>query len=194
MKVLAGLLYADSGEYRIFGKTPDEYNNVMEQVGCMIEEPTFYPYLTAYENLNILLRFYPNLSLKRIDEILEELELIEYKDELVGKFSMGMKQRLSFGAAILHRPKLLILDEPTNGLDIKGTAKVRSLLKSYQQDGGTVLISSHISSETQRICTKAAVMMDGRIIDKSCISKAVSEYGSVEDYYLHIVDEKEALK
>jgi len=192
MKMLVGLLHADSGEFRIFEKKPDEEIDVMSQVGCMIENPVFYPYLTAYENLKILLKFYPELSQKRIDEVLEELELTKYKDEPVGKFSMGMKQRLGFGAAILHKPKLLILDEPTNGLDIKGTAKIRHILKAYTQSGGTILISSHIADEIQRICTKAAVMMDGNIIDKSSITTAIIEYGSVEDYYLHIINEKEA--
>lgn len=187
MKMLVGLLHADSGEFRIFEKKPDEEIDVMSQVGCMIENPVFYPYLTAYENLKILLKFYPELSQKRIDEVLEELELTKYKDEPVGKFSMGMKQRLGFGAAILHKPKLLILDEPTNGLDIKGTAKIRHILKAYTQSGGTILISSHIADEIQRICTKAAVMMDGNIIDKSSITTAIIEYGSVEDYYLHIM-------
>lgn len=192
MKMLVGLLHADSGEFRILEKNPDEEIAVMSQVGCMIEEPAFYPYLTAYENLKILLRFYPELSQNRIDEVLEELELTKYKDEPIGKFSMGMKQRLSFGAAILHKPRLLILDEPTNGLDIKGTAKIRNILKSYTQSGGTILISSHIAGEIQRICTKAAVMMNGKIIDSSSISSAIMEYGSVEDYYLHIVNQKEA--
>lgn len=192
MKTLVGLLHADSGEFRILEKKPDEELSVMSQVGCMIEEPAFYPYLTAYDNLKILLRFYPELSHKRIDEVLELLELTKYKDEPVGKFSMGMKQRLSFGAAILHKPKLLILDEPTNGLDIKGTAKIRHILKEYTQNGGAILISSHIAGEVQRICTKAAVMMNGKIIDKSSIDTAIIGYGSVEDYYLHIVNEKEA--
>lgn len=192
MKILVGLLHADSGGFRILEKKPDEEIEIMAQVGCMIEEPAFYPYLTAYENLKILLRFYPELSQKRIDEVLEKLELTKYKNEPVGKFSMGMKQRLSFGAAILHKPRLLILDEPTNGLDIKGTAKIRNILKAYQQSGGTILISSHIAGEIQRICTKAAVMMNGKIIDKSSISSAIMEYGSVEDYYLHIVNRKEA--
>lgn len=191
MKMLVGLIHADSGEFRILEKKPAEEISVMSQVGCMIEEPAFYPYLTAYENLKILLRFYPELPQSRIDEVLEQLELIQYKNEPVGKFSMGMKQRLSFGAAILHKPKLLILDEPTNGLDIKGTAKIRHILKAYRQSGGTVLISSHISDEIQRICTRAAVMTDGKIIHKSSIYDAIMEYGSVEDYYLHIVNEKE---
>lgn len=192
MKMLVGLIHADSGEFRIFEKKPDEEISIMSQVGCMIEEPAFYPYLTAYENLKILLRFYPELPQNRIDEVLEQLELIQYKNEPVEKFSMGMKQRLSFGAAILHKPRLLILDEPTKGLDIKGTAKIRHILKSYTQSGGTILISSHIAGEIQRICTKAAVMMNGKIIDSSSISSAIMEYGSVEDYYLHIVNQKEA--
>lgn len=104
MKMLVGLLHADSGEFRIFEKKPDEEISVMSQVGCMIEEPAFYPYLTAYENLKILLRFYPELPQNRIDEVLEQLELIQYKDEPVGKFSMGMKQRLSFGAQFFTNP------------------------------------------------------------------------------------------
>lgn len=192
MKVISGLIHADSGEFRIFEKNPDSENHVMSQVGCMIEEPTFYTYLTAYENLKILLRFYPELSDNRIDEVLESVELIKYKDESVGKFSMGMKQRLGFAAAILGNPKLLILDEPTNSLDIKGTAKVHNILKAYQNEGGAVLISSHISSEIECICTKVSVMMNGKIIDTISVSEAVAEYGSIEEYYLHIVNEKEA--
>lgn len=113
MKMLVGLIHADSGEFRILEKKPDEEISIMSQVGCMIEEPAFYPYLTAYENLKILLRFYPELPQNHIDEVLEQLELIQYKNEPVEKFSMGMKQQLSFGAAILYKPKLLILDEPT---------------------------------------------------------------------------------
>lgn len=191
MKVIAGLIHADNGEFKIFEKNPDSENCVMAQVGCMIEEPTFYTYLTAYENLKILLRFYPELSDNRIDEVLESVELIKYKNESVGKFSMGMKQRLGFAAAILGNPKLLILDEPTNSLDIKGTAKVRNILKGYQNKGGTILISSHISSEIERICTKVSVMVDGKIIDTIGVYEAVAEYGSIEEYYLHIVNEKE---
>lgn len=159
MKMLVGLLHADSGEFRIFEKKPDEEIDVMSKVGCMIENSVFYPYLTAYENMKILLRFYPELSQKRIDEVLEELELTKYKDEPVGKFSMGMKQRLGFGAAILHKPKLLILDEPTNGLDIKGTAKIRHILKAYTQSGGTILIF-------QSYCRRnSAYMYKGRSYD-----------------------------
>lgn len=187
MKLLTGLCKADSGEYRLFEQDPTQDISVMKRVGCLIEEPSFYPYLTAYENLKILLRLYPQLSESRIKELAEKLELSEYMNEPVYKFSLGMKQRLGFVSAVIHSPELLILDEPTNSLDISGTAKVRELLRAFAAKGGTILISSHITSEIQSICTKIAVMESGHILDVSGTEDIVRRFGSVEDYYLNTV-------
>lgn len=187
MKILTGLIRADSGKYSLFGKDPSEDISVMKRVGCVIESPAFCPYLSAYDNLKILLRLYPQLSESRIKELADELELSEYMNDPVWKYSMGMKQRLSFAAAVLHSPELLILDEPTNGLDISGTARVRAMMEDFAAKGGTILISSHITSEIQRICTRTAVMEKGHILDVSDTDDIIGRYGSIEDYYLDTV-------
>lgn len=187
MKLLTGLNIADSGEYRLFGQSPVKDISVMKRVGCMIEEPAFYPQLTAYENMKILLRLYPQLSESRIRELSDKLGLTEYMNEPVYKFSMGMKQRLGFAAAVIHSPELLILDEPANSLDIAGTAMVRKMLKAFAANGGTVLISSHITGEIQSICTKIAVMENGHILDVSDTDDIIRRHGSVEEHYLFTV-------
>lgn len=187
MKLLTGLNIADSGEYRLFGQSPANDISVMKRVGCMIEEPAFYPQLTSYENMKILLRLYPQLSESRIRELSDKLGLTEYMNEPVYKFSMGMKQRLGFAAAVIHSPELLILDEPANSLDIAGTAMVRKMLKAFAANGGTVLISSHITGEIQSICTKIAVMENGHILDVSDTDDIIRRHGSVEEHYLFTV-------
>lgn len=184
MKLLTGLSIADSGEYRLFEQEPAKDISVMKRVGCMIEEPAFYPHLTAFENLKILLRLYPQLSENRIRELSDKLGLTEYMNEPVYKFSMGMKQRLGFAAALIHSPELLILDEPANSLDIAGTAKMREMLKAFAANGGTILISSHITGEIQSICTKIAVMESGHILDISDTEDIIRRHGSVEEHYL----------
>lgn len=178
MKILTGLIHSDSGEYRLFEQDPSKDISVMKRVGCMIEEPAFYPYMTAYENLKILLRLYSWVSAIRIRELSDKLELTAYMNEPVCKFSMGMKQRLSFAAAVIHSPELLILDEPTNSLDISGTARVRDQLKDFAANGGSILISSHITGEIQNICTKIAVMESGHILDVCDIEEIILRYGS----------------
>lgn len=188
MKILTGLIHSDSGGYKLFEQDPTQDISVKKRMGCMIEEPEFYPHLTANENMKILLRLYPQLSENRIKELSDKLELTEYMNEPVNKFSMGMKQRLGFAAAAVHSPELLILDEPTNSLDISGTANVRKLMKDFASNGGTILISSHITDEIQRICTKIAVMESGHILDVCDTDEAIRRFGSVEDYYLITVN------
>lgn len=194
MKILTGLLFQDKGSVSFFGENTANNKKIMSQVGCMIEEPAFYPYLTAEENLKTLLELYRELTPKHIDDVLDMVGLAKYKNEPVGKFSMGMKQKLYFCTAILHNPKLLILDEPTNGLDISSTACIRKILKDFTKNGGTILLSSHIASEIEKACTSAAVMSDGKIIDNVKIDEAAAKYGSVEDYYLHLMDEEEDMQ
>lgn len=184
MKILTGLISPGSGKYRLFEKDPSADISVMSKVGCMIETPAFYPQLTVYENLKILCRLYPDLSESRIKEVIDQFELKKYMNDPVEKFSIGMKQRLGFAAAIIHKPKLLILDEPTNGLDIIARAKVRLLLHAFAKEGVTILMSSHITSEMQDICTRIAVMDKGHIVDVRNTEEIISRYGGVEDYYL----------
>ena len=126
MKIMTGLITPDRGDVKIFGHSIlDEYEKAMAHVGCIIEIPETYPYLSAYDNLRQLARFYPDVDGKRIEEVLELTGMLRYKNEKPKRFSLGMKQRLGLSAAILSRPKVVILDEPLNGLDVEGMIDIR---------------------------------------------------------------------
>ncbi|MHB8065835.1 MAG: ABC transporter ATP-binding protein [Ruminiclostridium sp.] len=191
MKVMTGLLKPDSGEVRLFGIDPlEDCPAVMAKTGCMIEQPGLYLYLTTEQNLRVVSRFYPNLAPGRVDEMLELVELSRYRNEKVQKFSMGMKQRLGFAMALLPNPELLILDEPTNGMDIGGTALVRDILKKETGKGCAILISSHLAHEMEQLCTHVAVMEEGAMLDSAPVEKLIKEHGSVEQYYLSITNQR----
>ena len=132
MKMMAGLMKPDHGDVKIFGASiVDDYVGAMKHVGCMIETAESYPYLTANENLKLFAKLYPQVDQRRIDECLEITGMLESKNEKSRKFSLGMKQRLGIAAAILSKPRLLILDEPLNGLDVEGMLEMRRLVSSW---------------------------------------------------------------
>lgn len=140
-------------------------------IGCVIETPSFYPYMTGYDNL----KYAATLNNVSVDRILETTELLGLKDALNKKvkgYSLGMRQRLGIAAALLRNPKLLILDEPTNGLDPAGIHELREYIKDIAvKKNITVLISSHILSELEKICDEAIIVQHGRIIDKIDINE-----------------------
>jgi len=188
MKVMTGLLHAQGGEVSIFGLDPAaDAPAILAKTGCIIEAPGLYPYLTARQNLTMMKRFYPDAPGEWGGTLLRKLEMEPYLNEKVSAFSMGMKQRLAFAMALYAKPELLVLDEPTNGMDISGTALVRSVLKDYTEWGGTILISSHLAHEIELICSHVAVMDHGRVLETARVDRLLKEHSSVEDYYLAVV-------
>ena len=188
MKLMTGLLRRDSGQMHLFGMDPSEDSpKIMAKTGCMIEQPGLYHYLSAEQNLRLVSRLYPEIRPNRVDEMLKLFELSQYRHEKVLKFSMGMKQRLGFAVALLSDPELLILDEPTNGMDISGTALVRDILKKEREKGGTILLSSHLAHEMEQLCTHVAVIEEGAMIGSEPVDKLIKKYGSIERYYLSII-------
>jgi len=165
IRMLLGLMKPTSGTVRIFGKELQKHKlDILRQVGSLVENPSYYPHLTAYENLNVV-REIVGVPHKRISEVLETVRLTEAAHRKVKGFSLGMKQRLGIAAALMHQPKLLVLDEPTNGLDPSGIIEIRELIKSLpQQYGMTVLISSHLLSEIDQIATAVGVVSRGKLI------------------------------
>jgi|LGOV01.1.fsa_nt_gb ABC-2 type transport system ATP-binding protein len=188
MKLMTGLLKPDSGKMDLFGLDPlEDGPKIMAKTGCMIEQPGLYHYLSAEQNLSLVSRLYPENRSNRVDEMLELFELFPYRHEKVRKFSMGMKQRLGFAIALLSEPELLILDEPTNGMDISGTALVRDILKKETDKGVTILLSSHLAHEMEQLCTHVVVIEEGAMIASESVDKLIKEYGSIEQYYLNII-------
>lgn len=185
LKIMTGLIRPDSGDVKIFGYNPGEnMEKAMRHVGCIIENPSFYPYLTARQNLELIRKLYPNCLEAAIGHILEQLGLSDYKNEKVEKFSWEMKQRLGLCMTLLSEPELLILDEPTKGLDMEGVAQALGIIKEQAKKGTTILISSHLAGEIEQICTDVAVMSDGVLLRTAKVPQVLNDYGSVENYYL----------
>lgn len=165
IRMLLGLMRPSSGEVHIFQRDMRKHKlNILKKVGALVENPSYYPHLTAYENLEAI-RKIVGCEKSRIYEVLDIVRLTEAAHKKVKGFSLGMKQRLGIAAALLNEPELLILDEPTNGLDPSGIIEMRNLIKSLPEKYGmTVLISSHLLSEIDQIATTVGVVDKGKLI------------------------------
>ena len=190
MKIITGLVHADIGNVKIFGCNPDDdFEKAMQNVGCMIENPGFYPYLTARQNLEIVRKLYLNCPEAAVDHILEQVGLSKYQHDKTEKYSLGMKQRLGLAMTLISEPEFIIFDEPMNGLDIEGMALVRNIIKNQVQKGRTILISSHLAVEIEQVCTHTAIIRDGVLLNEAKVPELLAVYGSVENYYLSLVNE-----
>ena len=161
LKMLTGMINPTSGE--ILYKEKTWSRNILLEIGALIEQPPIYENLTARENLKVRTLLY-DLQESRIDEVLEIVQLTNTGNKKAGKFSMGMKQRLGIAIALLNNPKLLILDEPTNGLDPIGIGELRELIKSFPQKGITVILASHILSEVEQVADHIGIMVNGQLL------------------------------
>ncbi len=190
MKIMTGLVRADRGDVKIFGHSiTDEYEQAMAQVGCIIEIAESYPYLSAYENLKQHARFYPDVDDKRIDEVLELTGMLKYKKEKPRKFSLGMKQRLGISAAILARPKVVILDEPLNGLDVEGMIDIRKLIKHLaENEQTTFFISSHLIHDVELTCDRIGVIYNGKMLNVQSTQDILKNYATLENYFVSEVE------
>jgi lantibiotic transport system ATP-binding protein len=176
LKLILGLLKKQHGEIYVFGR-PFEKNRVetLRQVGSMIESPSLYGHLTAAENLQILQKIY-RCPTERIWEVLELVGLARTGRKKAGQFSLGMKQRLGIALALLHSPSLLVLDEPTNGLDPNGILEMREMLQSLNKNlGVTILISSHLLSEIEKLVTHVGIISRGRMLFQGTLAELMGE-------------------
>ncbi|HMS10062.1 MAG TPA: ATP-binding cassette domain-containing protein, partial [Pyrinomonadaceae bacterium] len=172
---ILGLLKKQAGEINIFGKRLESDRiEILREIGSLIESPSIYGHLTAAENLRVFQTVYQSPA-SRTNEVLELVGLGETGKKKAGHFSLGMKQRLSIAIALLHKPRLLILDEPTNGLDPEGILEMRDMLKRLKQDEGiTILISSHLLSEIEKLVDDVGIIHKGRILFQGTLSELQS--------------------
>lgn len=176
IKMILRLINSDSGEIKVNGyDTKKQFEKAMECIGAIVENPDLYKYMSGIDNLRLHARI-RNIDEKRIKEVLELVELKGREKDKVGKYSLGMKQRLGLALTLLHKPKVLILDEPTNGLDPAGIKKLRDILKEIShKEGVAVFVSSHILSEMQLMCDRVAVLDNGKIVKVEKISDTNEE-------------------
>ncbi|ADB54143.1 ABC transporter ATP-binding protein [Conexibacter woesei] len=165
LRMLLGLIRPDEGRARLFGRDPlEEGAAALDGVAGFVEAPRFYPYLSGRRNLELMAALDGGDAADRIDDALETVGLAERDGDKVSGYSHGMKQRLGIGAALLRDPRLLLLDEPTTGLDPAGMRDMRELVRRLAADGITVLLSSHIMGEVEELCDRVAIVRSGRVI------------------------------
>ena len=173
LKMLLGLVKPTNGKIEIFNKEFNEKNriSILKNIGSLIESPAYYDHLTGLENMRIMQKLL-NAPPKNIDKALEIVRLQNAKDKKVRNYSLGMKQRLGIAMAILNFPKLLILDEPTNGLDPSGIHEIRELIKSFPKEYDmTVIISSHLLNEIDMIATQVGIITEGKLVFQDKLEK-----------------------
>lgn len=160
--IVLGVVNKTEGEYQWFeGNFTNE--QALKRIGAIIERPNFYPYMSAYENLKLVCKI-KQISTQKIQEKLELVGLWEFKDRKFQAFSLGMKQRLAIASALLNDPEILILDEPTNGLDPQGIHSIRELIKHIANQGVTVLLASHLLDEVEKVCSHVIVLQQGKML------------------------------
>ncbi|MFE0022812.1 ABC transporter ATP-binding protein [Amycolatopsis sp. NPDC059021] len=166
LRMLLGLIRPTAGTLRLLGREPGPRS--LDRVGALIEGPAFYPYLSARTNLRILAD-HAGVGRARVDAVLDTVSLTDRARDRYATYSLGMKQRLGLAAALLKDPELLILDEPTNGLDPAGMADMRVTIRKLATDGCTVLLSSHLLAEVEQICDRVGVIDHGKLIAETTV-------------------------
>ena len=177
IRMLAGLIKPTSGQIFICGyEVKKDFSKAMERLGCIVENPELYPYLTGWENLQYFARMLTNTDDKRITEVVELIGLTDRIHDKVKTYSLGMRQRLGIGQALISRPKVLILDEPTNGLDPSGIREMRQFIRFLaKEEGLSVLVSSHLLSEIQLLCDRVSIILDGKIIHTESVHTLLTQ-------------------
>ena len=169
LRMLLGLIRPTSGDLTVLGRRPGD-PGVLARIGSMIEGPAFYPFLSGRDNLAVMAR-YSGAGAGRIDETLETVDLASRGGDKFSTYSLGMKQRLGVAAALIKDPDLVVLDEPTNGLDPAGMRDMRALIRRLGDSGRTVILSSHMLGEVQQICDRVGVINAGRMVVESTVEE-----------------------
>ncbi|HLF52020.1 ABC transporter ATP-binding protein [Flavobacterium sp.] len=176
--IVLNVVNKTSGEYSWFGGTM-ETHEALKKVGAIIERPNFYPYMTAQENLQLVCKI-KGIDYSKVQEKLEVVGLIERKDSKFSTFSLGMKQRLAIASALLNDPEILILDEPTNGLDPQGIHQIRDIIRLIASQGTTILLASHLLDEVEKVCSHVLVLRKGEILYSGTVDGMTSNEGFFE--------------
>jgi len=190
MKAIAGLVRVGEGTINVCGVNALScHEEAMRHVGCLIESPALYEHLSVLTNLKFTARFYSYVTEEDINEILHMVDMQKYANDKVRTLSLGMRQRVGLAMALLSSSQLLVLDEPTNGLDIEGMVLVREIIRTAASNGSAVLVSSHLASEIQHYATQIAVIHEGKLLGLCNTSEILQSFANVEAFFVHLVNE-----
>ena len=187
--IVLNVVNKTSGEYSWFGGK-SETHDALKKVGAIIERPNFYPYMSAKENLELVCKI-KNIDYSKVTEKLEIVGLIDRKDSKFKTFSLGMKQRLAIASALLNDPEILILDEPTNGLDPQGIHQIRDLIRLIASQGTTILLASHLLDEVEKVCSHVLVLRFGEVLYCGTVDGMSNQNGFFElqsEYNSKLID------
>ena len=176
--ITLNVVNATSGNFSWFGGDTTTHQ-ALKRVGAIIERPNFYPYMSAYKNLKLVCKI-KEISEDKIDEKLELVGLLDRKDSKFKTFSLGMKQRLAIASALLNDPEILILDEPTNGLDPQGIHQIRAIIQDIASQGTTILLASHLLDEVEKVCSHVVVLRKGEKLYEGPVDQMISSNGFFE--------------
>jgi ABC-2 type transport system ATP-binding protein len=175
--IVMDVLKASAGSFQWFGEAPTAAHR--RRIGALLETPNFYHYLSARQNLEITASIKGH-GFDEIDAVLDRVNLLSRKDSAFSTFSLGMKQRLAIAASLLGSPELLVLDEPTNGLDPVGIAEIRELIKSLSREGKTIIMASHLLDEVEKVCTHMVLLKQGELLTTGKVSDILAQGDIVE--------------
>lgn len=176
--IVLNVVNKTSGDFKWFdGNTTT--HNALKKVGAIIERPNFYPYMTADQNLKLVCKI-KDVDYNKVDEKLEIVGLLERKNSKFSTYSLGMKQRLAIASALLNDPEILILDEPTNGLDPQGIHQIREIIKQIASKGTTILLASHLLDEVEKVCSHVVVLRKGEKLYSGRVDEMISSHGFFE--------------
>jgi ABC-2 type transport system ATP-binding protein len=191
IRMALGLIRPTAGWVEVLGRNVARHRaEVLPRVGALVEVPALYPYLSGRQNLRAFAHMLGGVPDARLDEVLALVGLADRQRDRVKTYSMGMKQRLGVGVALLNEPELLVLDEPANGLDPAGIVEMRDLLRRLADAGKTVFISSHVLAEVQQICDRVAIIDQGRLVQEATVADLVASHG---EFVLRMADTAPAL-
>ena len=176
--IILNVVNKTSGSYSWFNKIISNHEK-LKKVGAIIEHPNFYQYMSAYQNLKLVCKI-KGVSIIAIENVLTKVGLLEHKDRLFKNFSLGMKQRLAIASALLNDPEILILDEPTNGLDPQGIHQIREIITTIAKSGTTILLASHLLDEVEKICSHVLVLSKGKKLYSGKVTEMASSLGFFE--------------
>lgn len=178
LSIILGVLNADAGAYSWFGEKASA--DLRKRIGSLLETPNFYHYLSGKKNLAVTKSISGRGSAEDIDSVLQQVNLFERRNYKFSSYSLGMKQRLAIAASLLGSPKIIVLDEPTNGLDPVGIAEIRELIKSLSQKGHTIIMASHLLDEVEKVCTHVAILKKGDLITFGTVEEVLIDEDVIE--------------